>query len=1017
MAVRLIGNIKVKKMFDKKKLFSINSHILLASLILALAFFVLPSKSILAEEIITGNKSLTEDINGPVVIGADNITLDCHNHKIIGSADHRDNIGIYLEDRKNITIKNCAVENFEKGIYLENSDDSTITKNNISKNGTGAFFICSSNNKVSENNIFHNMLGLGISNVCLASNNLVYHNNFKDNQTNAAIDFPHNDLFDNDHLGEGNYWSDYKGKDADGNGLGDTPYLISTLSYMDPSASTELYDKYPFIKENGWVENIPKWRKNILAGDILYDPFASGVGHVGLYVGNGQIIEALGVPPWEKGYPGKVEENPIIDWDYPQRDTAYLLRVKKPAGLSDAEWKKKINNAIDFVNFQYKAEKPYDWSWNKKQYDINSPSWYCSELVWAAYFNQGVDLEANSSNVPVLIPTPGLPIITNFSPVSPAEIFDDKDTKTISSHLEGFDKVPWYKQFAPLFILSPVDVNITDKNGNVLNKSKNEIPGATFIEDQTEISGHKYSLIYLPVEYGPYKIQVVRKSDANDKDTYSLKTQTDNGDVWLAQDHLVPENNNEDEYTFDPVALNKNNKNKDNNNDSSTFGFSDTEKSSGNAYQAGTLGFSLNSDDDFSPKVASSQEATRSISITKDGSEDFKYRISVNNFSGDDDFCDTLEIKDDLDDNYQDLKSYLSSNANNLTKTDWKFTTRIKSDSNILSGKTCTFDLVFQGWQENINDYGDGGFTDEETISGTVKSKSKDVIINEVMWMGSKKDDETNKTADEWIELRNMTDHDINIKNWDIDGAVSGSGGHLEIAGGPDDIIPAHGYFLISNNEKDDSSINVTPNLVSTSIGFNNNYDDNGQLILKDKDGNVVDSTPNPSGHEWPKGTNDTDKKWSMERNDTPGDGIQAGSWHTCDPTSMTPTNLATMKSYWDSDAQNYNCGTPGYENLSENDPSSKDKKDKDIKKDSAVNTPAPVADNNEIVSTETENTSPSQTASETTPTAVSATDESNSSGSSDTGNPSNDTQTQGTKETVTDATTSNNPNSNTNNL
>ena len=34
----------------------------------------------------------------------------------------------------------------------------------------------------------------------------------------------------------------------------------------------------------------------------------------------------------------------------------------------------------------------------------------------------------------------------------------------------------------------------------------------------------------------------------------------------------------------------------------------------------------------------------------------------------------------------------------------------------------------------------------------------QDVVINEVMWMGS-----SSHTADEWIELRNMTSHDIDF--------------------------------------------------------------------------------------------------------------------------------------------------------------------------------------------------------------------------------------------------------------
>jgi len=39
---------------------------------------------------------------------------------------------------------------------------------------------------------------------------------------------------------EGNYWSDYTGEDLDGNGIGDTPYLIP-----DKGKAT---DNYPLMK-------------------------------------------------------------------------------------------------------------------------------------------------------------------------------------------------------------------------------------------------------------------------------------------------------------------------------------------------------------------------------------------------------------------------------------------------------------------------------------------------------------------------------------------------------------------------------------------------------------------------------------------------------------------------------------------------------------------------------------------------------------------------------------------------
>ncbi len=202
--------------------------------------------------------------------------------------------------------------------------------------------------------------------------------------------------------------------------------------------------------------------------------------------------------------------------------------------------------------------------------------------------------------------------------------------------------------------------------------------------------------------------------------------------------------------------------------------------------------------------------------------------------------------------------------------------------------------------------------TPTETPTPTPTPTTPKVVINEVMWMGS-----TVNFRDEWIELRNTTDRDIDIGQWTIDNTRH-SGGITYIMIPASRSIPANGYFLLSNYQDSDpkSALAVNPDEVNSSLELLNNQ--NGNLILRDKEGNTIDQAlgdPN-----WAKGFSDgtsAGKHQSMERNDNPGDGLNAANWHTCDIYACTST------AYWDNSGNNY--GTPKAANLSPDDPTAAD--------------------------------------------------------------------------------------------
>jgi len=180
-----------------------------------------------------------------------------------------------------------------------------------------------------------------------------------------------------------------------------------------------------------------------------------------------------------------------------------------------------------------------------------------------------------------------------------------------------------------------------------------------------------------------------------------------------------------------------------------------------------------------------------------------------------------------------------------------------------------------------------------------------DVVINELMWMGT-----SISTADEYLELRNMTDGEIDISNWQITKWVSGTHEELMLTIPASTTIPAHGYFLIANFAKSSSKIDVDPDLIDISLDLEDSelqiklYDD-----VWDGAGVLIDTADNAEGSPAAGSYDAGSIYYSMERNDTSGNGEDASSWHTC------LASEADLNAYWD--AGFVEKGTPGGPNLS----------------------------------------------------------------------------------------------------
>ena len=346
-------------------------------------------------------------------------------------------------------------------------------------------------------------------------------------------------------------------------------------------------------------------------------------------------------------------------------------------------------------------------------------------------------------------------------------------------------------------------------------------------------------------------------------------------------------------------------------------GFFDVEESHDNQWVAGSLDGRVTYAARFNVTGMNPAETPNGrIIFTNEGSLDFRYDVKFRKTSGSDLLCQALQVVAKRDGStvytgaLADFKLLGGQYVLTPFESDtWDMVLSLPSSAGSeLEHLSCQWDVDFLAWQTNLPSATDG-FFDEETVTPNSVNTDEwltpgDVIINEVMWMGS-----DGETSDEWIELKNMTARDINLSNWNIKqgGTGTGVGVHIEIPSGYS--IKANSYFLITKKKWNETAIALTSDLAKskgyTHVAGMKLEDEGEELVLENKDSLVIDRTPLGG---WPAGT-DGELKQSMERNDIPGDGSLAANWHTC------VSGAANGTPYWDLPGVNF--GTPLAANLS----------------------------------------------------------------------------------------------------
>ena len=134
---------------------------------------------------------------------------------------------------KNNTISMNNITDNDKGVWIySHCNDNVITKNLIVSNRIGISLQRSSPSKIVGNTITNNHQGLFLA----TSGNLIFHNNFVSNTVQVETS-NFSSIWDLGYSNGGNYWTDYEGKDANGDDLGDVPYTIDESNV----------DRYPLV--------------------------------------------------------------------------------------------------------------------------------------------------------------------------------------------------------------------------------------------------------------------------------------------------------------------------------------------------------------------------------------------------------------------------------------------------------------------------------------------------------------------------------------------------------------------------------------------------------------------------------------------------------------------------------------------------------------------------------------------------------------------------------------------------
>jgi parallel beta-helix repeat protein len=207
--------------------------------------------------------------------------VDCRNTSIVQNNAHENYYAIVVQFSRNCSVcsnnvsdntgmgiwpkyaeecvfnENYACNNGFYGIEPEDSQLCTVSRNNASNNKVfGIWLLECSDFSVTANHVQGNNIGIGLRD---SNFNDIFHNNFVANKYTTTIQNSTENKWNVE--GEGNYWSDYEGSDANHDGLGDTAYTINEVNT----------DQFPLMGTFQAFSILPDYRVDVVSNSCIAD--------------------------------------------------------------------------------------------------------------------------------------------------------------------------------------------------------------------------------------------------------------------------------------------------------------------------------------------------------------------------------------------------------------------------------------------------------------------------------------------------------------------------------------------------------------------------------------------------------------------------------------------------------------------------------------------------------------------------------------------------------------------------